>query len=164
MDLLRIASHSNRAREALREFLAGRETLVTRPFETTSSFNTIAALLAHSAGAEERWLARVRGVDAGERLEARIASSPLSVWTEWDRIRAVTMEFLGCSDDARLDSEVEFELAQWQTKGRLTTREVLFHVFNHENYHRGQISMVLQQFGEDPPNFDYPLLMSVSAR
>lgn len=164
MDLLRIAAHSNRAREALREFLVGREDLVTRPFETTSNYNTIAALLAHSAGAEERWLARLQGVAAGERLEVRISAAPLTVWQEWDRIRAATMDFLAAADDARLDSEVQFELAQWQARGTLTTREILFHVFNHENYHRGQISMALQQFGEDPPNFDYALLMAGSTR
>ncbi len=164
MTLLRIAEYSNRARETLRQFLAGKEDILTRPFETTSNYNTIAGLLAHSAGAEERWLTRLQGLAAGERLEVRLSAAPLTVWQEWDRIRAATMGFLAGADEARLDSEVQFELAQWQARATLKTREILFHVFNHENYHRGQISMALQQFGEDPPNFDYALLMTDSAR
>ena len=28
------------------------------------------------------------------------------------------------------------------------------HLFNHQTYHLGQISMTLQRYGIDPPNFD----------
>lgn len=85
----------------------------------------------------------------------RAASDWEGLYRDHQTIRAATYAYL----DLLTDAEVEEEKEVWQTSsGGLTRADVLWHILNHENYHRGQVIMTLQRMGLDPPNFDYVLL------
>ncbi len=126
------------------------------PFETTSQWNTIRLLLAHTIGAEERLVTvRLLQDPLPVTYEQRAASDPHSLYRDHQTIRAATYAYLDLLTDAELEDETEV----WRLNDRPLTRgDILFQILNHENYHRGQVIMALQRLGVDPPNFDYVLL------
>lgn len=90
--------------------------------------------------------------------EERAAPDWEGLYRDHQTIRAATYAYLDSLTDAAVAEETEV----WRIAHRALTRaDILFHVLNHENYHRGQVVMVLQRFGIDPPNFDYVLLKEV---
>jgi len=159
MDLQTILHYSDKARSLLRETLADNESLLDRPFGTTSQYTSIRKLMAHIIGAEERWLARIEQREVPARYEELMGKTPGELWDDWDRVRAGTRQCLLTGD---LSRSLRVELPMWQHEGDATVEQILFHVFNHETHHRAQISMLLQHFGVDPPNFDFVLLMPFS--
>ncbi len=156
MELQTILQYSDKSRTLLRETLAANESLFERAFATTSEFTSIRKLLTHIIGAEERWLARIEDRERPPRYEELTAKSLGEMWDDWDRVRAVTRQCLSAAD---LSRTLHVELPMWQYQRELTVEQILFHVFNHETHHRAQISMLLQHFGVDPPNFDFVLLL-----
>jgi uncharacterized damage-inducible protein DinB len=130
------------------------------PFDTTSRWNTIRVLLAHSIGAEERLITvRLQNHSLPVTYEERAASDWDGLYRDHLTVRAATYAYL----DSLTDTEVDDEKEVWRLhRGALTRSDVLFHILNHENYHRGQVVMRLQQLGMDPPNFDYVILKSTA--
>lgn len=159
MDLPMILQYSDKARTLLHETLAAHESLFDRPFVTTSQFTSIRQLLAHVIGAEERWLARIEERERPPRYEDQSATTLEAMWNDWEHVRDVTRRCLPSADLAR---PIHVEMPIFQYDREVTIEQILFHVFNHEAHHRAQISMLLQHFGADPPNFDFVLLLPFS--
>lgn len=141
------------------------DTLTTAPqaseawntrFDTTSQWNTVRLLLAHSIGAEERLVTvRLQNHSLPVPYEERAAAEWEGLYRDHQTVRAATYSYL----DSLTDAAVEDETEVWRIGDRpLTRADILFHILNHENYHRGQVVMALQRLGIDPPNFDYVLL------
>jgi uncharacterized damage-inducible protein DinB len=64
MELSRLFDYSDRCRALeARTLRSAPPELLHAAYETISPFNTVAKLLAHTIGAEERWLARVEARD-----------------------------------------------------------------------------------------------------
>jgi uncharacterized damage-inducible protein DinB len=158
MTLDALIAYSNQCRKRLHETLSAIEetdtTILHREFVTTSTFNTIAKLLAHMTGAEERWLVvRLQGNTLPTPYEDRAPKKRADLEVDAHQRREATIAFLATQTPEMLTTVREIHLP-----GRtvlMTTEEVIFHVLNHETWHRGQISLLLQQWGFDPPNFDY---------
>lgn len=125
-------------------------------FDTLSQWNTVRLLLAHSIGAEERLITvRLQNQSLPVIYEERAALDWEGLYRDHQTIRAATYAYLDCLTDADLEDETEV----WRiAHSALTRADILFHILNHENYHRGQVVMALQRLGIDPPNFDYVLL------
>lgn len=126
------------------------------PFDTTSRWNTVRLLLAHCIGAEERLITlRLQNRPLPVSYEERAASDWEGLYRDHQTVRAATYAYL----DSLTDAELEEDKEVWRTERvALTRSDALFHILNHENYHRGQVVMTLQRLGLDPPNFDYVLL------
>jgi uncharacterized damage-inducible protein DinB len=158
MTLEALITYSNQCRKQIHETLSEIEetdnTVLHRAFVTTSTFNTIAKLLAHMTGAEERWLlVRMQGNTVPTPYEDRAPTMRFDLEADADKLRKETVAFLATQTPETLTKVREIQLP-----GRtvlMTTEEVIFHVLNHESWHRGQIVSLLQQWGFDPPNFDY---------
>ena len=126
------------------------------PFETTSHWNTVRLLLSHTIGAEERLITvRLQGQSLPIIYEERAAAEWEGLHRDHQTIRAATYAYLDSLTNAAIEDETEI----WRVGNcGLTRADILFHIINHENYHRGQVVMALQRLGIDPPNFDYVLL------
>jgi len=132
------------------------------PFETTSKWNSVRMLLAHCNGAEERWInRRLQDLPLPVIYEERAAPDWEGLYADHRTIRAATYAYLAARTDAELASEQE--LMRFEDKP-VSLADVLFHIFNHENYHRGQVITALQRLGVDPPNFDYCIVRPATAR
>jgi uncharacterized damage-inducible protein DinB len=125
-------------------------------FNTTSRWNTIRLLLAHTIGAEQRLVTvRLQNGPLPVQFEDRAATDWDGLFQDHRTIRAATYVYL----DSLTETDLEDEQEVWRIDGiSLTRADILFQILNHENYHRGQVVMALQRFGLDPPDFDYVLL------
>ena len=159
MDIRRQAAYTENARRLLRETLTAHPDTVDQQFETSGHYKTIGQLVAHLIGAEQRLtLERLYAEGRPARYEEQPAKTLEGLFVDWDAIRARTLSFAAQADSAALGRIIVMELPQWGQTLQLTAEEVLLHICNHQTWHLGQVSMVLQQFGIDPPNFDYVLL------
>lgn len=161
MEITELLAYSDRSRKLLRETLEQHSGIFDTPFETLSHYSSICKLVAHIAGAEERLvIQRLAGGIPGPRYEDVAPHSIPAVFDDWDRFRAHTHAFIASIDTSGLAGMIPISLPNWSSERKITVEQILFHALNHQNYHLGQISMALQRFGVDPPNFDYILLAS----
>jgi len=152
-------AYSDNCWRLLDETLPASLELWDRPFETTSRWNTIRLLLAHMIGAEERWIGlRLQNIPLPVNYEERPAPTWEALYADHKAIRAATYAYLEQLTDAQLNDDTPVELTRWSQPIGLSYADILFHILNHENYHRGQVITALQRFGMDPPDFDYVFL------
>jgi len=140
-------------RDRLRSTLEANVDVWEREIDTMSNYKTIRILTAHMAAAEERWQMRILGQprpDPG--YEDRAGQSIADVFAGWDGFRERTHDLLATAtvDDLAVVHHIVFPNFEMDR----TVEQMLFQVFNHQTYHLGQISMALQRWGIDPPNFD----------
>jgi uncharacterized damage-inducible protein DinB len=125
------------------------------PFETTSTWNSVHTLLAHCIGAEERIVTlRLKNLPLPVSYEDRAAAGWTGLYEDHKTVRAVTYSYIKSLADAQFEETVPGIAGRTD----VTRADMLFHILNHENYHRGQVISALQRLGIDPPNFDYILL------
>jgi uncharacterized damage-inducible protein DinB len=108
--------------------------------------------LAHVAGAELLWLARLRG-----------EPSPVAVWPSFtlaelgpriDEARSQWRRLLDETDEHALASEIRYVNSKGEPWSSLV-QDVLSHVLLHGAYHRGQIASALRAAGFEPPVTDF---------
>jgi len=158
MQIETLFNYSDNCRQLLADTLRQYPEELHATFTTTSQFDSIGRLLAHSIGAEERCVTMlIQGKPIPVMYEARAADTLDGLIEDAAAIRAETRRFL--STLTAEDYLQKITISRGAARGLvLTVEEILFHVINHENYHRGQIVTALQRRGIDPPNFDYILL------
>lgn len=109
-------------------------------------------LMAHILGTEQLWLERLRAGDADSNLiwpdlDLAACSSKLNkLRTGWSAFLKETGEDFSRRVPYRNSTGTQLDNA---------IADILTHVINHSSYHRGQISMILRQQGEESVNTDY---------
>lgn len=155
MDIQDLITYSNNCRAVLRETLEANPAAFTAEIQTMSQYNSVRLLLAHSIGAEERWIERRIHDRDIVNYEERAGTTVGDIYADWEVIRERTTAYVDhCGPD---DLARTYTISLGPKELTLTVEQMLFQIFNHETHHRGQISMALQQMGVDPPNFDYVL-------
>ncbi|MBB6052828.1 DinB family protein [Armatimonas rosea] len=154
MELPQLFAYAASCRAALAPVLRAHHELLHREFVTTSRFNTIAKLLAHSTAAEERWHARLDGRPFPPSYEERAPSELERLLTDAEALRTETLARLATDELART---ITISLADGKRLD-LTAHDIFFHIYSHEQWHRAQLYTALQSFGVEPPNLDYVLL------
>ncbi|WP_395093492.1 DinB family protein [Armatimonas sp.] len=155
IELSTLFAYATRCRAEIWALLLANPELLHKTFPTTSRYNTIAKLLAHSTAAEERWHARLDGQPSPPSYEERAPDDLESLLTDAETLRTETLTRLATDELAR-----SIMLEVQGKRLNLTARDIFFHVYNHEQWHRAQLYTALQSFGIDPPNLDYVLLRS----
>jgi uncharacterized damage-inducible protein DinB len=121
-----------------------------------NSFSSLRDTLAHLVGAEYLWLERWRGRSPRAMLAAEEFPTLAGVRERWGTVEHGVREYL-----ARLSEEVLTRpLSYVNLKGETWTYPLwhtLFHVVNHQTYHRGQVTTLLRQLGAQPAPIDYLL-------
>jgi uncharacterized damage-inducible protein DinB len=159
MNIRQHLAYAEHSRELLHETLTAHAEVFDRTFETIAEYKTIRQLVAHIMAAEERWIEiRLQNHELPVHYEARAADTVDKVFADWETIRSKTRVYFASIGEYGLQNTIALDLPRWNYKGVLTVEEVFFHMFNHQIFHIGQISMALQHFQIDPPNFDYVFL------
>jgi uncharacterized damage-inducible protein DinB len=158
MTIERLFGYSDRCRTLLGQTLAAAgDDVLHRPISTLGKFDSIARLLAHMNGSEERWVVlRLQNLPLPVPYEERAAATLDGLLADAVRLRAQTVAFWSAQAPQSLTERRTVTVAG--ATRSLSVEDCLFHVLHHESWHRAQISMALQQFGIDPPNFDFCLL------
>jgi uncharacterized damage-inducible protein DinB len=123
-----------------------------------NSFSSVRDTLAHLLAVEWVWLERWRG-RSPNRKEAEAfgaGSFPTlgSIRDAWTPIEEGVRDFLRTCPEENLASTLTYA----NMKGEVCTYalwRVLYHVANHQTYHRGQITTLLRQLGAVPAQTDY---------
>lgn len=108
-------------------------------------------LLSHIMNTQMIWLGRIRKIPAS-----------VCVWDEHDLETCKTMH-LQTSTGIKTEIDSHIDMLQQTVKYKTTKGlpyedhidDILFHLFNHGTYHRGQIALDLRLNGLEPINTDY---------
>jgi uncharacterized damage-inducible protein DinB len=132
-----------------------------RPMD--NSFSSLRDTLAHLVGAEYLWLERWRGRSPRAMLAAEEFPTLAAVRERWGTVERGVSEYL-----AGLTEEVlTHPLSYVNLKGETWTYplwQMLFHVVNHQTYHRGQVTTLLRQLGAQPAQTDYLIALDLRFR
>lgn len=129
------------------------ETEFSRPMG--NSFSSLHDTLVHLLFAEWIWLERFCGRSPRTLPSWRSQPQALpSIVQHWAVVEAGMRKYL-----AKIDHEtllrpltyVNMEGKEWT----YVVWQVLFHLANHQTYHRGQITTLLRQVGKTPPPVDF---------
>ncbi len=121
-----------------------------------SSFSSLRDTLAHLVGAEWLWLERWRGRSPRRMLSGEEFHTLVAVQERWTVVeREVRAYLAGLTEEA-----LKMPLTYVNLRGETWTYPLwqpLFHVVNHQTYHRGQVTTLLRQLGAQPAAIDYLL-------
>lgn len=123
-----------------------------------SSFSSLRDTLAHLVGAEWIWLERWRGKSPTMEDTQEFAAGKFltlgAVQERWQTVEAGVREYL-----ARLTEHgLVVSLTYVNVRGETWTYplwQTLFHVVNHQTYHRGQVTTILRQLDLSAAPIDY---------
>jgi len=123
-----------------------------------NSFSSVRDTLAHLVAVEWIWHERWRGkspskVDAQE-FAAGTFPNLATVRDRWGVVEGNVRAFLAGLNEVDLAQALTYT----NVKGERWTSplwQALFHVVNHQTYHRGQITTLLRQLGAAAPAVDY---------
>jgi len=128
-----------------------------------NSFSSVRDVLAHLIFAEWVWLERWLGrspTPADRQQVAPEGFPTLSAMRErWSSLEGNMRSYLGRVEQDALEHPLTY--TNW--RGQVCTYplgQTIFHVANHQTYHRGQITTLLRQLGFEAPAIDY-LVMSI---
>lgn len=152
-----LVAYSNNCRALLKETLLSYRPLFDKPIQPPLSvYQSIRRIAAHMIGAEEFWIRHRINKEELTRYETRSAESLEELFEDWESVRRGTTAYIDSLSPGEFERIYPLELRGW--RGELSVRQILFHILNHEVHHRAQISMALQQFGVEPPDFDFVFL------
>lgn len=123
-----------------------------------SSFTSVQATLAHMVEAEwvwsERWYGRSTTKQQTDRFASQGLSTRQSIKERWRPVEDSVRSYITGLQAERLKQELRYtnqEGKRWV----YPLWQALFHLINHQTYHRGQVTTLLRQLGATPPQIDY---------
>ena len=126
-----------------------------------SFFGSILGTLNHIVVADRIWLKRFAAQPAGAEVLSEISELPVPEsldqvifenLNEWYSHRKWLDEKIIEWISGLADSDLDFVLSYQNTKGVPATKRfsfLIYHFFNHQTHHRGQVTTLLSQSGED---------------
>jgi uncharacterized damage-inducible protein DinB len=121
-----------------------------------NSFPSLRDTLAHLVGAEYVWLERWRGRSPRAMPAAEEFPTLTAVRERWATVERGVRDYLAGLTEEML----KLHLSYVNLKGETWTYvlwQTLFHVVNHQTYHRGQVTTLLRQLEAQPSAIDYLL-------
>jgi uncharacterized damage-inducible protein DinB len=154
-----------------REGLCGRRALEERKRDRGAFFGSIHGVMNHVLVADRIWLGRIArrapapghiGVDGIVTLDQEIASDFDVLRRERD-VTDAALDALAASLTAeRLGADIS--VARKGVTRALPLWWVMTHLFNHQTHHRGQLTTLLHQAGQDPGVTDLFAMLTEEAR
>lgn len=113
-------------------------------------FRSIHGTLNHLLVGDRIWLGRFTGLDHGiASLDAELYSDFAALRHERERVDGLISDFASDLDPDTLSGDLEFTGITGSAVRRCPLWFALAHLFNHQTHHRGQVSTLLSQAGED---------------
>ncbi len=128
-----------------------------------NSFSSVRDTLAHLVGAEWVWLERWLGRNPRALLPAEEFPTLAAVEQRWREVERQMRDFLGQLSDEKLACPLTYVNLRGQTYTYPLWR-TMFHVVNHQTYHRGQITTLLRQHQATPNAVDFLVAQDMGLR
>ena len=117
-----------------------------------TSFTSILGTLGHIFGAQWIWLQRWKG-SSPATLPAAAFQSVEALSEKWTSLHREQMDFAEKLTPEQLNADLAYTNTRGQHFSYPLWRQMI-HVVNHSTYHRGQITTLLRQLGEQPVSTD----------
>jgi len=128
-----------------------------------ASFSSVRDTLAHLVAVEWIWLERWRGRSPQALLAAEEFPTLAAISERWSAVERELRAFLGGLSDDALERTFTYVNSKGETWTYLLWRAV-FHVLNHQSYHRGQVTTQLRLLDVEPPQVDFLLALDMGFR
>jgi uncharacterized damage-inducible protein DinB len=123
-----------------------------------NSFSSVRDTLAHLVAVEwiwhQRWCGKSPNQDDAQQYAAATFPNLAAVRNRWRTVEGNVRAYLAGLDEEALQRRLSY----LNTKGERWTYplgQTMFHVVNHQTYHRGQITTLLRQLGASALEIDY---------
>ena len=119
-----------------------------------NSFPSLRDTLAHLLGAEWLWIERWNGRFPRAMPQGGEFPTISSIEQRWRVVERSMREYLAGLSEAVLARPLTYS----NMKGENWTYplwRMLFHLINHQTYHRGQVTTLLRQLGAEPKQIDF---------
>ncbi|HUP03147.1 MAG TPA: DinB family protein [Bryobacteraceae bacterium] len=124
------------------------------------SFASLRDTLAHMLGVEWLWLERWRGAAPSALLPAAEFPTLAALTERWRAVETEMRQYVAGLTDEALGRVMTYQNIRGISCA-YPLGSMLYHLLNHQSYHRGQVTMSLRQLGATPLGVDY--LMAVDA-
>lgn len=132
-----------------------------------NSFSSMRDVLAHLIFAEWVWLERWLGKSPTQVDRQQVAADKFltlaSVRERWSALEGSMRSYLTGLDEHTLSRPLTY--TNW--RGHVCTYplgQTIFHLANHQTYHRGQVTTLLRQLGAEAPAIDYLVMQDEKIR
>ena len=119
--------------------------------------------MVHLLAVEWIWLERWRGRSARSLMAADEFPTLAAITERWSAVEGELRAFVdGLSDD-----DLDRPFTYVNLRGATCTYPLwraIFHVLNHQSYHRGQVTMQLRTLGVKPPEVDFLVACDMAFR
>ena len=122
------------------------------------SFGSLKGTLRHLVWAERGWLRHWREGSFGPDLSPAELPDLASIVAEWAGLEKTQDAFVGGLTEEKLLSPHNVDGDEY------VLAELLQHCLNHSTHHRGQIVMMLRQFGRTPPGTGFRSFLTQTQR
>jgi len=122
--------------------------------ELGNSFSSVRDTLVHIVGAEWIWLERWNGRSPKRLPSASELGTLAEITTRWAEVNEVRSKFLQGLSALDLNASIAYVNQHGETWSYPLWQQMV-HVANHSTYHRGQITTLLRQLGEQPIITDF---------
>ena len=117
----------------------------TRHFDY--SIGSIRNHIVHVMSVDERWFARLQGIEPPPRLMPDEFPTRADARAKWDTIEASMRAYLDRLTGAELNESFDYDLSHRGGQKHDTRWQILVHVVNHGTDHRAQILSLLYALG-----------------
>lgn len=121
--------------------------------EVAGSYSSVRNTLVHMLSAEWGWLDRCGGQPRGSSLKGADYASLAEVKTAFLQVESYVNEFIDQLEDRDLERLVSYDTGAPE-KRSMPIGELMYHAFNHNAHHRGQVALLIRMLGYTPGNFD----------
>jgi uncharacterized damage-inducible protein DinB len=132
-----------------------------------NSFSSVRDVLAHLIFAEwvwlERWLGRSPTLAERQQVAPDKLPTLASVRERWGIGEGKMRSYLTALDEQTLSRPLTYT----NFRGQVCTyvlEQTIFHLANHQTYHRGQVTTLLRQLGAEAPATDYLVMQDERIR
>lgn len=157
--LMRFKRWANRITYGVVESLPESESLKVR----ATRFGSMVHTLNHVFVVDDIFKAHLTG--AKHTYTARNTETPPPLDELWDKQQAMDDWYVAYAEsltEEGLSEVIEFEFVGGG-EGAMSRADILMHIVNHGNYHRGFVGDMFYQAGVTPPATDYPVFLRDAA-
>ncbi|CAE10237.1 DinB family protein [Wolinella succinogenes] len=118
-------------------------------------FRSIFGILNHNAIVAELWYSRIKGKPfARAHIHEEVGIGLVELAEVCERMDKVLCDYIKNTTKEKLAKVVEYQSTEGK-KHAMDRESILFHLFNHQTHHRGQITAALESLGYDFEPLDY---------
>ena len=125
-----------------------------------NSFSSLRDTLVHLLDVEWIWLERWQGRVVRSLMPADEFTALAAIAERWQQVEREMRAYLGAITDERLRQPLTYV----NMRGKTTTYPLgrtIYHLFNHQTYHRGQVTTLLRQLGAVPVSVDFVVFLEL---